>query len=399
MDGRNSRSPPFHLIESNEALRRVGASWANEECIALDTEFERSRTFYARPGLIQVFARNEVYLVDPIAVTDFAPLGDVLGDRELTKILHAGGEDIGLLRRLTEHEPRAVFDTQIAAAFVGHGFSMAYRSLVQTLCDVELPKDETRSDWLIRPLSPSQLSYAAGDVAFLIPMYHTLRSLLEAQDRESWAREECERALLTSKETAAADAYRLVPGAWQLDAHALGVLRALGAWREHEARRSDVPRAHLLPDATLIQIAKEPPTRVGQFAHWADTRAIALKRHPDTLLRVIEKAKSLRPDQRPPALSPPLDTREHGALIRSLKRSVKSVAEDLRIPPALLAPNRMINDLVKRVCIDRQEDLTDDLAGWRRHAIGERLLALIAAHESAALAPRPRIDPEGRQAT
>lgn len=189
----------------------------------------------------------------------------------------------------------------------------------------------------------------------------------------------------------------MVPGAWQLGAHALGVLRALGAWREHEARRSDVPRAHLLPDAALIQIAKEPPTRVEQFTQWPDTRAKTLKRHPDTLLQVIQKAKSLRPDQLPPALSPPVDTREYGALIRSMKGNVKAVAEDLQIPPALLAPNRMLNDLVKRVCIDKQDGLTDDLAGWRRHSIGESLLALIAAHENGCFAPRPRIDPEGHR--
>ena len=384
MDGPESPASPYRLIESNRALTNACARWAREPYIALDTEFERSRTFYARAGLIQVLAGHEVDLVDPTMVTDFSPLGEVLAASQPIKILHAGGEDIGLLRQLCAREPRAIFDTQVVAAFVGYGFSTGYRALVNVLCGVELPKDETRSDWLKRPLSESQLHYATSDVVHLDALYRVLRDALVKQGREDWAREECERAAAATKEIAAAEAYRLVPNAWQLDAPALGILRALATWRENEARRSDVPRAQLLPDPTLFELAKQAPSRVEQLAPLAQTRAIALRRHPETLIRIIEKAAALRADQLPPALSPPVDMRTHGAMLKAMKASVKAAAEKWHMPATLLAPNRMLNDLVKRIHIDKGDGLTSDLSGWRGPLIGERLLAIVTAQNDGA---------------
>src|SRR5690242_359935 len=143
--------------------------------IGLDTEFMRRDTFYAKLALIQVAADGRCALLDPLAF-DCAP-----GVRQLVKgrlcVMHSASEDMDALAPLLDGEPLRLFDTQIAAAMCGLGFGLSYQRLVALLLETEIPKDETRSDWLRRPLSPAQLDYAEQDVAHL----HELHGLLDAR--------------------------------------------------------------------------------------------------------------------------------------------------------------------------------------------------------------------------
>ena len=157
-------SQDHELAELCERLRGQAA-------VAVDTEFMRTDTFYPIAGLIQLGDGKVCYLVDPLSITDFSPLRELMLDEKVVKVLHSCSEDIEVFVSLLGEVPSPIFDTQIAAAFAGLGFSLGYAGLVKAVLNIDVPKDETRSDWLQRPLSESQIKYAALDVAHMLIVY------------------------------------------------------------------------------------------------------------------------------------------------------------------------------------------------------------------------------------
>ncbi len=160
-------------------------AWRQQPFVALDTEFMRVDTFYPIAGLLQASTGEGAWLIDPLCIDDWTPLAALLDDRGVTKVLHACSEDLEVLLRLTGSLPAPLFDTQLAAAYLNLGFSMGYSRLVQAVLGLELPKGETRSDWLQRPLSETQVSYAAEDVQHLAEVYQAQLPRLSAQ-KTAW---------------------------------------------------------------------------------------------------------------------------------------------------------------------------------------------------------------------
>ena len=154
----------IHWIRDNASLAQHCASWRNLPFVAVDTEFMRVDTFYPIAGLLQVSEGERAYLIDPLLIDDWAPFAALLQDPAVVKVLHACSEDLEVFLRLTGSLPVALFDPQLAAAYLNLGFSMGYSRLVQAVLNIELPKGETRSDWLQRPLTANQVRYAAESV-------------------------------------------------------------------------------------------------------------------------------------------------------------------------------------------------------------------------------------------
>ena len=247
------------LIAGDAKLAAACERWSAAGVIGVDTEFVRERTYHPRPGLIQVADNDGVALVDPLGISDFGPLKGLLADPSVVKLMHACDEDLEVLELLTGVTPRNVFDTQLAGAFAGYGFSLGYRSLVEVLLDEVLDKGETRSDWLRRPLSAAQLRYAALDVVYLLPIHKRLSREMAALGRTAWFEEELEhrrRARAADKQPEAA--YCRVRRRQALAPAHHAVLRALSQWRETEAMARDIPRKHLLTDEVLITLASAP---------------------------------------------------------------------------------------------------------------------------------------------
>jgi hypothetical protein len=153
----------IHWIRDNDSLGQHCAEWQHLPFVALDTEFMRVDTFYPIAGLIQIGDGERAYLIDPLTIDNWQPLAALLENPAVVKVLHACSEDLEVLLRLTGSLPAPLFDTQLAAAYLNLGFSMGYSRLVKEVLDLDLPKGETRSDWLQRPLSETQISYAAED--------------------------------------------------------------------------------------------------------------------------------------------------------------------------------------------------------------------------------------------
>ena len=244
-------------IDRPDQLAAAVARWQAAPSVAIDTEFVRERTFRARLGLVQVAVAGEVALVDAVRINDLSPLGTILGGAGSRKILHSCSEDLPVLRRATGVSLGPLFDTQIAAAFAGLGPSLSYAALILALFGVQLDTDETRTDWLRRPLSPEQLRYAADDVEYLPEAAAELERRLVTLGRLEWALEDS--ATLAASDTdgpAPSDAWRRVKGLDRCPPPVQAVARGLAAWREREAARLDVARPFLLRDETLIALAR-----------------------------------------------------------------------------------------------------------------------------------------------
>jgi ribonuclease D len=163
-------------IGDNASLAQHCATWRSLAFVAVDTEFMRVDTFYPIAGLLQVSEGERAYLIDPLLISDWTPFAELLQDPAVVKVLHACSEDLEVFLRLTGSLPGPLFDTQLAAGYLNLGFSMGYSRLVQAVLNIELPKGETRSDWLQRPLSATQVSYAAEDVLHLAEVYAQLKA-------------------------------------------------------------------------------------------------------------------------------------------------------------------------------------------------------------------------------
>ena len=256
----NAPDPTVHWIDTADGLARCCARWAQAPALGVDTEFVRERTFFARLGLIQVGDATGSTLIDVAAIEDLGPLAAIFESSEVVKIFHACGEDLEVLHHRFGAFPNAIFDTQLAAAFAGQGASLGYRPLVASMFGVSIPKDETRTDWTRRPLSDAQCRYAALDVAYLVPAYDILRRQLEQLDRSAWLREEVVRLANTERFLPDPERqYRRVKGGGGLPPRKLAVLRALAQWREHEARKRDLPRGFVVTDSALNTIAAQTP--------------------------------------------------------------------------------------------------------------------------------------------
>lgn len=179
----------IHWIRDNESLAQFCAEWQQLPFVALDTEFMRVDTFYPIAGLLQVGDGKRAYLIDPLTINAWQPLAALLENPAVLKVLHACSEDLEVLLRLTGSLPAPMFDTQLAAAYLNLGFSMGYSRLVQEVLGIELPKGETRSDWLQRPLSDTQISYAAEDAVHLAEVFVQLRPKL-SDDKFAWVLED-----------------------------------------------------------------------------------------------------------------------------------------------------------------------------------------------------------------
>ena len=365
------------FIETTEQLDNACQRWASLDAIALDTEFERTRTYYSRPALVQVCDGDRTFLIDPLAVDDFEPLAILLRSDRVTKVMHACEGDNEVLELITGALTSTVFDTQMAAAFSGYGYSLGYRNLVQSLLGVELSKQETRSNWLGRPLSDAQIAYAVLDVIHLLPMYRRLVAELANLGREGWLGEETER--MQARRLADRDphrAYLRVPQGRSLAGQELGILRALAAWREQEARRRDRPRQMIVTDAELVALARAKPGDGARLGQVTGVSASTVRRYGNELLSVIGEAGPIPGDDPEPRKRDL--TRRRERWLKRLKSVVRRRADELNMPETLLVQTRTLEQLVRRAEASHGQ-LPEQLQGWRAAVIGEPLMSALAA--------------------
>lgn len=336
--------------------------------VGVDTEFERTRTFFPRPALVQLSDGQQELLIDPLAF-DPRPGLVQLWRSSGVKVLHSCSEDLDVFRCLTGEVPQPLFDTQLAAAFSGYGFSLGYQKLLAAALGVDIPKDETRSDWLARPLSAAQKRYAALDVRYLVPLYEHLQERLEARGHKAWFNEEMAIQLADAEAGQNPQArYQMVRGAAQLGAPGRRVLRRLAEWRELQARERDVPRGFVLKDPVLMAIAQARPKNLAELAGLQELGGGEVRRFGATLLELVSAAQeetSAEPAPVSGGLLPP----SLRSKVKQFKSAVAACAQALDIPQELLARSKEINALVAHRELGEGEMPPRLATGWRKSAL------------------------------
>lgn len=357
---------PLHWVDNSAALAEVCRAWHSVDALCIDTEFVRRRTFYPIPALLQFCDGQQITVIDPLEIDDWGPLVDVMAVDSVLKVFHACGEDLEVIWRLLGMTPTPLFDTQIAAGLCGLRPAMGYSALVAELCDLELPKDETNSNWLARPLSDEQLRYAAYDVYYLDAVYRHLRERVHALDRLEWVlQDSAAKRLALSTLVESADCYLRLKGAWRLSRAELAVARSLCAWREQLAREMDLPRSWLVKDGALLALARARPTSLPALSTLDLLPPSTIRKQGETLLRLIDEANSLPAEQWPKSLSKP-GSPAGKRLIGQLQAAVVERAGQLDIAPEMLLTRRQMDAVAEIWTESGRADLPGESSAWRK---------------------------------
>ena len=279
------------LIENGTDLARLCRQLRDCAWLAVDTEFERVNTYYPELCLLQVAGDGITAVIDPLVIADLEPLYEVLYDPSITKVFHAARQDFEIFFHIKGELPVPLFDTQIAASLLGHDKQTSYANLIRDILGVELAKTQTRTNWKRRPLSRSQLDYAADDVIYLGQVYELLLAKLTASGQLSLVEEES--AALARPELYQPDPENMwlkIREARKLKGNILAVLQQLAAWREITARAENRPRQWILHDNTLLAMARLLPASRDDLSRVKGVNERVLKRHGAALLEIIGTA-------------------------------------------------------------------------------------------------------------
>ncbi|MEJ2385051.1 MAG: ribonuclease D [Xanthomonadales bacterium] len=360
------------LLETPAQLAAAEKSWKGNRILGIDTEFVRERTYRARLGLVQVSDGTTAWLVDPIRLPDLTPLQRMLTDPSITKVLHSSSEDLEVLWHTLAAVPDPMIDTQLACALAGKPLQLAYHAAVADLFDIEVDKEQTRSNWCKRPLTSRQLHYAAMDVVLLPAVVDELRPQLEQSGRWEWLREDIGRMQRVAREPVRPEhAWRRIRGAARLDDTEVRLLRALAAWREETAMARDLARGFVIPDIGLLNLVRARPDRESPAPELEGLHPKAWRRHGATLVKLMREALS---DETPLARPQPLTGKQRSQLDR-MKKCVRQRAEALGIDPALLGSRRELERLLRAVASG--QEIPARFRGWRRSVVGDELLSII----------------------
>jgi ribonuclease D len=363
----------MNLITRNDELADVCARLANAPYIAVDTEFMREQTFWPKLCLVQIAASGIEVLIDSLAPgLDLKPFFELMVNEKVLKVFHSARQDIEIVHHLAGVIPHPIFDTQVAAMVCGFGEAVSYSMLVKRLLNRNLDKTSRFTDWSRRPLSERQLTYALGDVTHLRDLYPKLKAQLDKSERASWLNEEM--AVLTDPAT-----YELHPEqAWRRlkmrvkTPKALAVLMELAAWREREAQTQDVPRARILKDEALYDIASQAPRTQEDLGslrtlHNGFARSMRGRAVLEAVARGLERdPKTIPPIERGEPMPP-----EAQAVVDLLRVLLKARAGQHGVAPKLIATSDELEEIARSDDVDLPV-----LRGWRRKLFGDDALAL-----------------------
>lgn len=360
----------YQWIDDDRRLVEVCESIASAERVAIDTEFHRERTYFPELALVQIAAPSGVYLIDPLAC-DVSPFADVFARSTITWLAHASQQDLEVLEIATGSTPSTIFDTQIAAGFIGMS-TPSLASLVSSKLGINLSKGDRLTDWMRRPLTPAQCTYAANDVIHLDQVYALITKELEQLERLEWAIEACREALGRRPDLASSDdAWLKVKDARSLKGEARGVAQAVAKWRDLRARELNVPVRRVLSDMALVSIAQQAPRTSGELmglrgvdgrlGHGSDVNELlaAVATGKETKV-VIEPTSGEDVDKR---LKP---------AVTLVTAWISELARQQRIDTALLGTRADVDALLRR---DPHCRLVH---GWRRDIVGGDLEDILA---------------------
>jgi ribonuclease D len=365
--------------------------------LAIDTEFVSERRYKALLCLAQVAvpdprARDGVRteVLDPLeGELDAAPLAAVLADPSVELVVHAGRQDVALLRRSWATEVKNVFDTQVAAGFLGFGNQEGYESLVRKVLRVRLKGSEGFTRWDRRPLTAQQLEYAGDDARLLLALGEELERRLVERERLDWAREECRALEEVSDERDPDRVYERLPRLGRLSERGRAIARELVGWREEVARAMDRPAGFVLPDQALTELARRAPSDREGLDQIRGLPPQTVHRRGDRLLQAIDRGRRSTPPPPPP--EPPARDPADAPLVSLAQALVRQRSMESGVAVELIATQSELSALVSALRRGGDGDRLRVTHGWRRELVGEELRELVAGRRSLAVGPDGRL--------
>ncbi len=351
----------FRLVTDQVEFEALLDTLITEKRIAVDTEFHREKTYFPKVAMVQVAWTNGLVLIDPLEV-DLRPMARLL-ESEVLVVMHAAGQDLEVFDRACGTVPVNLFDTQLAAGFIGLS-SPSLASLHERELGLQLPKGDRLTDWLARPLTDSQLNYAASDVAYLLEIHDRLVRRLTDDGRLAWAEQECVEMLTRERgRRRPEDSWMRIKEARQLRGRSRDVVRSVAAWRERRAAEVDQPVRHVVPDLGVVAVAQRAPRTVDELrkVRGLDGRhykgAVA-----EGLLDAVAMADGL------PPLEVEASRRDNGNDVRAavtlVSAWVAQLSRDINLDPTLVGTRSDIEDLVRGAPDAKMT------TGWRHQVVG-----------------------------
>ena len=377
-------SDPARLAELARADGRLG----------LDTEFMPEGRYKPLLCLVQIAAGGEIEVLDPLEGFDPAPLAEVLADPAVEIIVHAGRQDVAILRREWRTEFANVFDTQIAAGFAGFSAQAGYNGLLHDVLKVRLPKTASFTRWDARPLTDEQLRYARGDVEHLLALRDEIAGRLESRGRLEWALEECRAIAEATDERDPDEVWRRLPRVNGLDARDRAVARELAAWRERTAAEEDRPVGSVLRDPTVVELAKRQPAGRRELSQIRGVNPDVVRRRGGAVLEAIARGKDAEPvdlDDGDRLQTESVD----GPVIALAEALVRSRAQAAGLAYELIAARADLAPIVVAARRGAPEPDVRTLRGWRRELVGAELLELLSGGRSLTVGEGGRVQVSG----
>jgi len=360
-------------VTDTAALRELVARLRSAPAVAVDTEFMRERTYYARLCLIQLGTKDLNAIVDPLAFDDLSPLYDLLTDTRVVKIFHAGSQDLEIFYRLCGCPVAPVFDSQIAATLAGFPQQVGYGALVKELLGVTLDKGETYTDWARRPLSDNQVEYALNDVRYLTEVYRRLHADLSREGRVRWLEADFARLEdAATYESSPEEQWRRVKRISSLNRRQLAVAREVTAWREREAQRRDSPKRWVLGDESIVEIARRAPSTAADVAKIRGVVEKAGKGAQKGIAEAVGRGLAV-PDGELPSITK--RRRPQGDVDGAVDLMVAVVRARARARGVAMPLLASRDDLERLAAGERETSPL--LEGWRRKMVGEELVKLL----------------------
>lgn len=375
-----SNSADYLYIREQSQLDDYCQKASQAPVLALDTEFVRTRTLFSKLGLIQVFYGDQVALIDPLCELDLEPFWQLLTNTDIVKVLHSCHEDLEVFKKYANRLPVPLFDTQIAGQFLFQGKVLGFGAMVAQEIGVELDKGEARTNWLKRPLTENQLTYAVNDVKYLLPVYHSLNDKLAEKGIQEFNLAEAAFKVAQKRKDKTMDNLFLDFGtAWQLKSRELAILHELAKWRWQLASKKDLALGFVAKDATLVAIAQRRPSELASMQNIPGVNPQEVKRYGKAMLECVLRAKELEIEQCPVKVPRVTDFKEYKQAYKVLRHAVTAKAKEYQVPIEVLATKKQLNQWIKWslkmayaekpdfICSWRKELLIDVLEQWQKN--------------------------------
>ena len=356
----------INIIRDNNTLKKFCKKCINEKVLAIDTEFIRENTYYPILCLIQIASNSFSAVIDPLSEIDLQPVWEILSNKNILKVFHAGRQDIEIFFNLTGKIPTPVYDTQIAAMFCGLGDQVSYDGLVNNFLKLTISKESQFSNWLQRPLTNKQIDYALSDVNYLIKIYPLIKETIKKTNREDWVEKEL--ACLSNKKI-----YDINPiEIWKKikiknpKREILNILKYLAEWREIECKKRNIPRNRLIRDEILVTLSQLKPTNIFSIKKIRGIPKSLNDKDLNKILKIIKFSYEIEPEKWPKIPKQRKKINVNKASLDLLKLLLTYCSQKSGLAEKLIADADEL-----RLILDGQMKDLEVFKGWRNEIFGK----------------------------